>query len=146
MNTHSSLNSFRLPSRHLHQPPGISFPYPQPPFSILLLFIFYNTYYYLTIYYTGFWLIHSPMRLWVPRRQACQETGKIANEQDELCLAHGRTSDTICGMDKFRKLENSDKRTYIILTLPSRDHITSKYVRHFSNVNILNIAYVKQYV
>ena len=40
----------------------------------------------------------------------------------------GGTSGCICGTDKFRKLENSDKRTYIILTPLSRDHITGKYL------------------
>ena len=57
--------------------------------SLSLLFIFYNTYYFLTIYHMSFLLIHSPMRLWVPRRQACHRTWAIASGEDELCLAHG---------------------------------------------------------
>ena len=58
------------------------------PSSLSRLFIVYNTHYYLTIYHMSFLLIHSPTRIWVPRRPACHTTWAIANGQDELCLAH----------------------------------------------------------
>lgn len=53
-----SLSSFRLFSTCPHEPHGTGFPSPLP--THLLLFIFHNTYYSLTIYHIGFLLTHVP--------------------------------------------------------------------------------------